>query len=127
MNISSLLISKKTSDNSEKLEKAKKWNINIVNGVWLMELYLGNTFALGKNHIDDRYTNLDVPNHFGYDMTLVSDYMEQWKSLIKLPLERIREVQSNIPHLKPINRSPQKRRRRSESPENCKQSKKYWD
>jgi hypothetical protein len=120
MNISSILISKSTEDNSEKLDKAKKWNINVVNGVWLMELYLGNTFALGKKHMDERYTNLGVPNHFGFDMTLVSDYMEQWKSLIRLPLERIREAQ--MPPLKPVNRSPQKRKRRSESPENCKQS-----
>ena len=82
----SFLISK----NSEglKVEKAKKWNVNIVNGIWLMELYLGNTHAMNKN-IDSRYTELNV-KHFGYDQVFVSDYSEQWKALIKLPLERIR-------------------------------------
>ncbi len=87
-NINSFLISK----NSEglKCEKAKKWKVNIVNGIWLMELYLGNTFALSK-HLDERYTNLKV-NHFGYDNLFAADFMEPWKSLIRLPVERIRVI-----------------------------------
>ena len=71
-----------------KIAKAKKWNINIVNGVWLMELYLGNVLALNKD-INSRYTELNV-NHLGYDHSFVSDYFDQWKALIKLPLERIK-------------------------------------
>ena len=51
-NITSLLISK-SNDDLAKYEKAKKWNINIVKGCWLMELYLGNTLALNKQ-IEDQ-------------------------------------------------------------------------
>lgn len=109
MNISSYLISK----NSEgpKVDKAKKWNVKIVNGIWLMELYLGNTYALNNTRIDERYTNLNV-NHLGYDQTFVKDYLEQWKTPIKLPLERIKEAQAKIA-LKPSNRTPTKRLNRS--------------
>jgi hypothetical protein len=87
-NINSFLISKDSE--GAKIEKAKKWNIPIVNGVWLMELYLGNTYALTRQ-LDDRYTNLNV-NHFSYDSIFVEDFMEQWKSLIKLPVERIKVI-----------------------------------
>ena len=89
MNISSVLISKNSSD-GVKLEKAKKWDITVVNGIWLMELYLGNTFALDTKRNEDRYTKLEVRNHFSFDATLVNDYMDQWKSLIRLPLEKIK-------------------------------------
>lgn len=86
MNMCSFLVSKNCD--GLKIDKAKKWNINVVNGVWLMELYLGNVLALNKD-INTRYTELNV-NHFGYDHSFISDYLEQWKVLIKLPLERIK-------------------------------------
>ena len=85
-NITSFLISK--NNDGVKIDKAKKWNINVVNGIWLMELYLGNTYALTQP-LDERYTNLSA-NHFGYDPACVHEFMEQWKSLIKLPLEKIK-------------------------------------
>ena len=88
-NINSFLISK--NNEGLKVEKAKKWNVNIVNGVWLMEFYLGNTLALNKQ-LEERYTNLDVPNHFGYDSLFVSDFMDQWKTPIRLPIEKIRVI-----------------------------------
>lgn len=87
-NITSILISRSLSDDLAKIEKAKKWNINIVNGVWLMELYLGNSFAMNKQ-IDERYTYLNV-NHFSYDNQFVAEFMDAWKKLIKLPLEKIK-------------------------------------
>ena len=82
-----MLISK-SNDDLAKYEKAKKWNINIVNGCWLMELYLGNTLALNKQ-IEERYTNLNV-NHFSYDNQFVIEFMDAWKILIKLPIETIK-------------------------------------
>ena len=70
------------------MEKAKKFKTNVVNGIWLMELYLGNVHALNKQ-LEARYINLNV-NHFAYDNSFVVDYMEQWKALIKLPIEKIK-------------------------------------
>lgn len=84
-----MVISKSNEDQS-KYEKAKKWNINIVNGVWLMELYLGNTLALNKQ-IEDRYTNLNV-NHFSFDNQFTLEYMDAWKTLIRLPIEKIKVI-----------------------------------
>ena len=72
------------------MEKAKKWNINIVNGMWIMDLYLGNIQALTQP-IEERYTNFNV-NHFAYDHAYTKDFMEQWKSLIKLPVEKIKVI-----------------------------------
>ena len=82
-----MLISK-SNDDVLKYEKAKKWNISIVNGVWLSELYLGNTLALNKP-IEERYTNLNV-NHFSFDNQFVLEFLESWKSLIRLPIEKIK-------------------------------------
>ena len=95
-NINSFLISKNTV--GAKVDKAHKWNIPVVNGVWLSELYLGNTNALSKN-LSDRYTNINQIqfnnsliniNHFAYDHIYVSDFMDQWKTLIRLPAEHIK-------------------------------------
>lgn len=85
-NLTSILISK--NNEGIKCEKAKKWNINIVNGKWLMELYLGNMYALTQP-LDERYTNLNV-NHFAFDHSMVAEFLEQWKTLIKLPVDRIK-------------------------------------
>lgn len=79
-----------------KVEKAKKWNVNIVNGSWLSELYLGNTYALAKP-LDERYKNVinsesngdsssaQALNHLGFDPVLVNDFLQLWKN--ELPLE----------------------------------------
>lgn len=77
---------------ASKVDKARKWGINVVNGVWLSELYLGNTYALTRTPIDERYRALDVHNHLYYDGLLVHEFMEQWKQLISLPLELIRQA-----------------------------------
>lgn len=90
---------------SQKLQKAKKWKVNVVNGVWLSELYLGNTFALAQP-LSDRYTALDVENHFYYDPLLAREFMDQWKQLISLPVEAIRQAKMASP-LKQANRSLQ--------------------
>jgi hypothetical protein len=76
--------------NSEglKMEKAKKWNINIVNGMWIMDLYLGNIQTLTQP-LEERYANFNA-NHFGYDQVFVKEFMEQWKTLIKLPVDKIK-------------------------------------
>lgn len=114
-NINTFLVSK-SNEKSDKISKAKKWNINIVNGVWLMELYLGNTYALAKP-LDERYQALDVQNHFYYDQLLTRDYMDQWRQLINLPIEVIRQHRLNSP-LKQINRQPLVKYNRSISPSN---------
>ena len=44
------------------MEKAKKWNINIVNGMWIMDLYLGNIQTLTQP-LEERYINFNA-NHF---------------------------------------------------------------
>lgn len=79
-NINSFLIAKNLK--GPKVEKAKSWNIPIVNANWLMELYLGNTYALNKP-IEDRYKNIpsgDNYNHFGFDVSMVQDFMKHWKN-----------------------------------------------
>ena len=65
-----------------------------MNGVWLMELYLGNTLALNKQ-IEDRYTNLHV-NHFSFDNQFTLEYMDAWKALIRLPIEKIKVTKKKI-------------------------------
>ena len=83
-NINSFLIAKNLK--GVKVEKAKSWNIPIVNANWLMELYLGNTYALNKP-VEERYKNIpsgDNYNHFGFDVSLVQDFMKHWKN--DLPL-----------------------------------------
>jgi hypothetical protein len=118
-NINSILISKFDAG-SIKIEKAKKWNIRIVNGCWLMELYLGNVYAMSNNGLNTssattndakkgessisaaRYANLIVTNHFAYDSLLVAEFMQSWQELIKLPVHVIREAQVNRP-LKDLN------------------------
>lgn len=82
----SLLIS--TIDKGAKLDKAKEWYIPIVNGIWLMELYLGNVYTLNEN-MEERYKALDI-DHFAYDAIFVHDLLKPWKTLIKLPVEKIK-------------------------------------
>ena len=82
----SILIS--TSDKGAKLDKAKEWGIPIVNGVWLMELFLGNIYTLNEN-IEERYKNLDI-DHFAYDAIFVQDLMKPWKNLIKVSIDKIK-------------------------------------
>ncbi len=113
-NINSILISK-VNDNrqqqqqftSVKMDRAKKWNIQILNGCWLMELYLGNKFALAANHstkqnhhaaqlLDARYTNLSMQNHFSFDRLLVDEFLAVWqKTPIHVPLNLIQNVKYN--------------------------------
>jgi hypothetical protein len=115
-NINSFLISK--NSDGIKVEKAKQWKINVVNGIWINELYLGNLKCL-IDPLDERYKNLNV-NHFGFEPAFVAEFMDQWKQLIKLPIERIREANtmngnsnSNSPFKQINNRSPLKRYNRS--------------
>lgn len=105
-NISETNGSAGSSNMSMKLQKAKKWNVNIVNGVWLSELYLGNTYALNRP-IADRYTALDVQNHFYYDPLLTREFADQWAKLISLPVEVIRQAKMNASPLKQANRTLQ--------------------
>jgi hypothetical protein len=115
-NINSFLISK--NSDGIKVEKAKQWKINVVNGIWINELYLGNLKCL-IDPLDERYKNLNV-NHFGFEPAFVAEFMDQWKQLIKLPIERIREANTingnsntNSPFKQINNRSPLKRYNRS--------------
>ncbi|RNA00045.1 PAX-interacting 1 [Brachionus plicatilis] len=83
-NINSFLIAKNLK--GPKVEKAKCWSIPVVNANWLMELYLGNTYALNKP-IEERYKNIptcDNYNHFAFDTSMVQDFMKHWKN--DLPL-----------------------------------------
>ena len=93
---------------SLKLDKAKKWNVKVVNGCWLAELYLGNIYALANNAMSRpttvheaknadliaRYSNLAVTNHMAYDPNLVAEFMQPWRELIKLPVSVIKEFQA---------------------------------
>lgn len=92
------------SNTALKIQKAKKWGVNIVNGVWLSELYLGNTYALVRP-IPDRYTALDCQNHFYFDPILTREFMDQWKQLISLPVEAIRQAKLASSPLKQANRT----------------------
>ena len=81
----SILIS--TNEKGAKLDKAKEWAIPIVNGVWLMELYLGNIYTLNEIiRIDERYKILDI-DHFAYDALFVQELMKPWKKLIKVSIK----------------------------------------
>jgi hypothetical protein len=83
----SILISN-TVDGGKKLEKAKEWNISVVNGVWLMELYLGNYYALNEK-TEERYLDLDL-DHMAYDAIFVHDLMKAWKVPIKITPDKIK-------------------------------------
>ncbi|CAF0743386.1 unnamed protein product [Didymodactylos carnosus] len=68
----------KEENNGDKYKKALEWSISIVNGVWLSELYLGNTCAL-KTPIDERYTRLPSGiDHFSFDSIYVRDLLTAW-------------------------------------------------
>ncbi|CAF0772509.1 unnamed protein product [Didymodactylos carnosus] len=68
----------KEEKNGDKYDKALEWSISIVNGIWLSELYLGNTCAL-KTPIDERYTRLIKGiDHFSFDSIYVRDLLTAW-------------------------------------------------
>lgn len=102
-NINSILISK-NDPTSIKVNKAREWKQKIVNGCWLMELYLGNLHAMESDSVlvsdntlsetagTGRYTHLGVLNHFSYDPLLVSEFMSPWMELVKVPIQLIRQA-----------------------------------
>lgn len=71
---------------SEKLKKAIEWSIMVVNGLWLSELYLGNTFTL-KQPLEDRYKRLGLPptvDHFSFDQIFVHNLLQAWSQPIRI-------------------------------------------
>ena len=71
---------------SIKLKKATEWSLCIVNGLWLSELYLGNTFAL-KQPLEDRYKRLSgtaTLDHFSFDQIFVHDLLQAWSQPIRI-------------------------------------------
>lgn len=71
---------------SAKLKKANDWSLCIVNGLWLSELYLGNTFAL-KQPLEDRYkrlTGTPTIDHFSFDQIFVHDLLQAWSQPIRV-------------------------------------------
>jgi hypothetical protein len=89
----SILISNSV-DGGKKLEKAKEWNISIVNGIWLMELYLGNYYALNEK-TEERYLDLDL-DHMAYDAIFVQDLMKAWEIPIRIPSDAMKVVLSRF-------------------------------
>lgn len=142
-NINSILISK-NDPTSLKVNKAREWKQKIVNGCWLMELYLGNLHAMESDSVlvsdtlnsnngsleigGTRYTHLGVLNHFSYDPLLVSEFMNPWMELVKVPIQLIREAQatrqSSATKVPISDETPQKRYYRSVSPSDSIDSKK---
>ena len=74
------------SGSSEKYIKALEWSIPIVNGLWLSELFLGNTAAL-KQPLDDRFrrlTGTPTVDHFSFDQSFVHELLLPWSQPIRL-------------------------------------------
>ena len=74
------------SGSSEKYIKALEWSIPIVNGLWLSELFLGNTATL-KEPLDDRFRRLNgtpTIDHFSFDQSFVHDLLLPWSQPIRL-------------------------------------------
>ena len=71
---------------TNKFEKAVEWSIPIVNGLWLSELFLGNTCAL-KQPLEERYKRLcGTPpvDHFSFDQIFVHDLLLPWSQPIRI-------------------------------------------
>ncbi|CAF1125745.1 unnamed protein product [Rotaria sordida] len=74
------------SGTSEKYLKALEWSIPIVNGLWLSELFLGNTNAL-KQPLEDRFRRLSgTPpiDHFSFDQSFVHELLLPWSQSIRI-------------------------------------------
>ena len=79
------------SDKSDKFKKALIWSISIVNGLWLSELFLGNTYAL-QEPLDERYKRLSgtpVIDHFSFDQIFVHDLLSPWSQPIRVTDEML--------------------------------------
>jgi PAX-interacting protein 1 len=71
---------------TDKFKKAFEWSIPIVNGLWLSELFLGNTCAL-KQPLEERYKRLNgTPpiDHFSFDQIFVHDLLLPWSQPIRI-------------------------------------------
>ncbi|CAF0747944.1 unnamed protein product [Adineta steineri] len=76
---------------TDKFKKAFEWSIPIVNGIWLSELYLGNTCAL-KQPIEERYKRLNSTptiDHFSFDQIFVHDLLLPWSQPIRITDEML--------------------------------------
>lgn len=74
------------SGTSDKYLKAFEWAIPIVNGLWLSELFLGNTNAL-KESLDDRFRRLSgtpTIDHFSFDQSFVHELLLPWSQPIRI-------------------------------------------
>ncbi|CAF0760721.1 unnamed protein product [Adineta steineri] len=74
------------SGTSEKYLKALEWSIPVVNGLWLSELFLGNTNAL-KDPLDDRFRRLSgtpTIDHFSFDQSFVHELLLPWSQSIRV-------------------------------------------
>src|ERR1700733_756126 len=74
------------SGTSDKYLKAFEWSIPIVNGLWLSELFLGNTDTL-KQPLDDRYRRLSgtpTIDHFSFDQSFVHELLLPWSKPIRI-------------------------------------------
>lgn len=71
---------------TNKFKKASQWSVTIVNGLWLSELFLGNTWAL-KLPLDDRYKRLNgtpTIDHFSFDQIFVHEFLSAWSQPIPI-------------------------------------------
>ncbi|CAF1932908.1 unnamed protein product [Rotaria magnacalcarata] len=79
------------SGTSEKYLKALEWSIPVVNGLWLSELFLGNTNAL-KDPLDDRFRRLSgtpAIDHFSFDQSFVHELLLPWSQPIRVSDEML--------------------------------------
>jgi hypothetical protein len=92
---------------TNKFKKAFQWSIPILNGLWLSELYLGNTCAL-KQPIEERYKRLigtPLIDHFSFDQIFVHDLLLPWSQpiritdeMLNLSIRRHNEQQHSTPN-----------------------------
>ena len=74
------------SGTSDKYLKAYEWSIPIVNGLWLSELFLGNTDAL-QQPLEDRFRRLSgtpTIDHFSFDQSFVHELLLAWSQPIRV-------------------------------------------
>ncbi|CAF0932093.1 unnamed protein product [Adineta ricciae] len=79
------------SGTSDKYLKALQWSIPVVNGLWLSELFLGNTNAL-KDPLDDRFRRLSgtpAIDHFSFDQSFVHELLLPWSAPIRITADAL--------------------------------------
>ncbi|KAL4225104.1 PAX-interacting protein 1 [Mactra antiquata] len=77
----------------QKYQKAKEWQVAVVNVQWLSDLVLGHMDAL-KTPIQKCYLQVGLMDEFQMDMNKVQHLMVAWRTPLKVPKEMMKKISS---------------------------------